>query len=79
MQRLELVPDLLLGPAEDLAADPLPVGTEAERDRSDVPVLLRSEVNRILAATAAADFRLGHCGSLTLRLPADLPVDNLGF
>ena len=62
VERLEPVADFLLGLAEDLAPDPLPVGPVAERDRSHVPVLRRSEVDRVLAATAAADFRLGHGG-----------------
>jgi hypothetical protein len=56
VQRLELIPDLLLSMAEDLAADPLPVGPVAERDRSDVPVLRCSELDGVLAATAAAGF-----------------------
>ena len=37
-----------------------------------VPVLRCSEVNRVLAAWAAADFRLGHGGNVTLRLPVRL-------
>jgi hypothetical protein len=60
MQRLELLPDFLLGLAEDLAADPLAVGAEAKRDRSDVPVLRRSEVDGVLAATAAAGCCVGN-------------------
>jgi hypothetical protein len=51
---LELVPDLRLGPAGDLAPDPLSVRTEADRDRPDVPVLGRIEVDRVLAVTATA-------------------------
>jgi hypothetical protein len=39
VQGLEAVADLLLGLAEDLAPDLLPVGPVAERDRADVPVL----------------------------------------
>jgi hypothetical protein len=41
VQRLEPVTHLLLGLAEDLPPDPLPVGPVAERDRSDEPVLRR--------------------------------------
>jgi hypothetical protein len=44
VQCLELVPDVRLGPADDLASDPRPVRPEAERDRPDVPVLRRVEV-----------------------------------
>ena len=53
MQGLELVPDLLLGPAVDLPPDPPSVGPEAERDRADVPVLRRREVDRVLAVPSA--------------------------
>jgi hypothetical protein len=77
VERLEPVADFLLGLAKDLAPDPLAVGTIAERHRSHVPVLRRSEVDRVLAAWAAADFRLGHGGSLTLRLPTTLPDEAL--
>jgi len=44
VQCLELVPDVRLGPADDLASDPRPVRPEAERDRPDVQVLRRVEV-----------------------------------
>jgi hypothetical protein len=44
VQRLELVPDLLLGPAGDLAPEPLPIRPEAKRDRPDVPVRARSSM-----------------------------------
>ena len=53
MQRLELVPHVLLGAAGDLAPDPLPVRPEAERDGTDVPVLRRVEVDRVFAAACA--------------------------
>jgi len=79
MQRLELLPDFLLRSAEDFPSDPLPVWPVTKRDRSDIPVLRRSEVDRVLAATAAADFRLGHGGSLTLRLPATPFDEALGL
>jgi len=55
MQRPELVPDLLLGLARDLPAQALPVRAEADRDRADVPVLVRREVDGIFAMTAAPD------------------------
>jgi len=35
--RFELVPDLRLGPAGDLAPDPLAVRAEADRDRCPLP------------------------------------------
>jgi hypothetical protein len=40
MQCPELVADLLLGLARDLPAQALPVLAEADRDRTDVPVLV---------------------------------------
>ena len=42
VRRFELVPDLGLGPAGDLAPDPLAVRTEADRDRPDIAVLCPS-------------------------------------
>jgi hypothetical protein len=51
---------------DHVAPDPLAVGTIAERHRSHVPVLRRSEVDRVLAAAAAVNLRLGHAGRLTL-------------
>jgi hypothetical protein len=69
MQRLELGADFLRGLAEDLPPDPLPVGAIAERNRTDVPVLLGSEVDSVLATRTAGDFRLGHGRGVTLRLP----------
>ena len=75
VERLEPLADFLLGLAEDLPPDPLPVGTVAERDRSDVPVLVRGEVDRVLPArTATPDCGLRHTGSVTLRLPVRLPT-----
>ena len=74
VERLEPVADFLLGLAEDLAPYPPPARTVAERHRSHVPVLRCSELDRVLAAAAAGDFRLGHVGSLTLRLPVRLPA-----
>jgi hypothetical protein len=53
MQRAEFVSDLLLGLARDLPAQPLPVRAETDRDRADVPVLVRREVDGILAMPAA--------------------------
>src|SRR6516164_3288531 len=53
MQRLELVPDVLLGAAVDLPADPLALGRVAERDGPHVPVLGRREVDRVLAVPSA--------------------------
>src|SRR5262249_44373082 len=53
VQRLELVPDVLLSPAVDLPADPLALGRVAERDGPHVPVLRRREVDRILAVPPA--------------------------
>jgi hypothetical protein len=58
--RLELVPDLGLGPSGDLAPDPLPAGSEANRDRPDEAVLRRVEVDRILAVTATATCSARH-------------------
>jgi hypothetical protein len=52
--RLELVPDLGLGAPRDLAPDALAVRTEANRDRADIAVLRRVEVDRVLAVTATA-------------------------
>ena len=54
VRRLELVSDLRLGPAGDLAPDSFPVRPEADRDRPDVAVLRRVEVDRVLAVTATA-------------------------
>ena len=64
MQRLEPVTDLLLGLAEDLAPDPLPVGAVAERDRSHVPVLRRSEVDRVLTTTGGLTFVSAETGNI---------------
>jgi hypothetical protein len=52
--RLQLVPDLGLGPPGDLTPDPLAVRPEAYRDRSDIAVLRRVEVDSVLAVTATA-------------------------
>src|SRR6185369_9522437 len=75
VKRLEPVADFLLGPAEDLAPDPLPVRTVAERDRTHVPVLRRSKVDRVLPArTTAPDCGLRQTKIVTLRLPVRLPA-----
>src|SRR5262245_50999160 len=60
VQRPELVPDLLLGPARDLPPDPLAVGGEAERDGAHMPVLGCVEVDRVFAVTSALDVGLRH-------------------
>ena len=54
MCRLELVADFSLGPPGDLAPEPLPFRSEADRDRTDVAVLRRVEVDRVLAVPATA-------------------------
>src|SRR6185437_15859676 len=68
VDRFELVPDLRLGPAADLAPDPLAVRAEADRDRPDVAVLRRIEVDRVLAVTATARCVVRYAGSVTLFL-----------
>jgi hypothetical protein len=52
--RFELVPDFCLGPAGDLAPNPLPGRTEANRDRPDEAVLRRVEVDRVFAVTTTS-------------------------
>ena len=64
--RFELVPDLGLGPPCDLAPDPLAVRPEADRDRPDVAVLRRVEVDRVLAIPATARCVVRHARSVTL-------------
>ncbi len=68
VRRLQLVPDLGLGPAGDLAPDPLPARPEANRDRPDIAVLRRIEVDRVLAMTTTARCVVRHAGSVTLFL-----------
>jgi len=70
VRRLELVPDRGLGTAGDLAPDPLPVWAEANRDRPDVAVLRRIEVDRIFAVTTTAMSCLKTPESSTLDIPA---------
>jgi hypothetical protein len=78
VQRPKLVPDLLLGLARDLPAQPLPVRPEADRDRANVPVLVCREVDGILAMPAAPDRSVRHGTSVTLWLPVWLPGDRSG-
>src|SRR6266487_4450809 len=66
--RFELVPNLGLRTAGDLAPDPLAVRAEPDRDRSDVAVLCRVEVDRVLAVTTTARCVVRHAGSVTLFL-----------
>src|SRR5262249_15427356 len=46
----------------------LPSGPKADRDRPDVAVLRRVEVDRVLAVTATARCVVRHAGSVTLFL-----------
>src|SRR6266567_1213469 len=79
-QRLQLLPDLRFGLAPDLAAHPAAVATEAERDRSDVAVLGRIEVDRVLTLGPAPPVGLlhgrssRHIRSLAHWLPYWLPA-----
>jgi len=43
MRRLELLPNLGLGPPCDFAPEPLPVRPEADRDRTNVAVFAASK------------------------------------
>ena len=54
VQRLQLLPDLRLSLAPDLAARPAAVAAEVERDRPDVTVLGRVEVDRVLTPRPGA-------------------------
>ena len=74
MECLELGADLLLGLAGDLAPDPLPIGTVAERDRTHVPVPGSVQVDTVFAVAAAPVLCLGHDRSVTLWLPVWLPA-----
>ena len=78
VQRLELVPHLRLGPAGDLAADPLAVRPEAERDRTDIPVLGRVEVDCVLAMTATARCGVRHRREPNSLAPRLAPCDRSG-
>src|SRR5580658_690916 len=73
MRRFELVPDLLLGPAGDLAPEPSAVGTVADGDRADVPVPVGIEVDRVFAVSAAPGLGLGHTRSLRPVAPSLAP------
>ena len=48
-EALQLLPDLRLGLALDLAANPAAVTAEAKRNRPDLTALGRVEIDRILA------------------------------
>ncbi len=54
LELLELLPDLGLGPAGDLAPDPRTARTPAERDGTDPGTVRRIAVDRTFAVTAAA-------------------------
>jgi hypothetical protein len=64
------VRDAAAAPRRIAAPDPLPVRPVAERDRTHVPVLRCSEVDRVLAVPTATICGLGRGWSLTLWLPA---------
>src|SRR5262244_2585359 len=78
VHELEIVLDLSLGPATDLAADPPAIGPEAQRDRATpspqaAPVMVRIaalggviEVDRVLAPPASLAVRHARNGSTWL-------------
>src|SRR2546430_6544713 len=68
MCRFELVPNLGLRTAGDLAPESLAAWPEANRDRPDIAVLCRVEVDRVLAVTTTARCVVRHAGSVTLFL-----------